>query len=207
MIVAFQTSGVFLMKVFILILMMILCSSIALADVPLTNEQIEEIEERHDIDIEDAFAEEMKQANADEIVNVASNGRTEGRLTIIEGTVYLTDTTTPVPDVPVKVYCIHNNHTNRISRPGLKTNDQGFYTAWTFNIIPRRRCSAGDEAYIVVRYQDEDWESEHLTVEQALFYDHASINAWVGAPEFSVWTVGIAVVFGAMGLAFFRSKV
>jgi hypothetical protein len=175
------------------------------SDSPLTTQQTQEIKDKYGIDTNAAYQQEVKEAGPVVMVNRGGpKVRSDPRLTIVEGTVYNNATNDPIPFIPLDVYCRHNNHNNKLSGNNFKTNSQGYYTVWTFNILPNRRCVAGDTAWIVVHTDNGNVESDHVTVVRDRFYDHASVNAWVGVPEFSVWTVGIAVVLGALGLAFFR---
>lgn len=197
------------------VVLVVLVASFVAAQAPMTQEQKDFIEENYDIEVEAEYSQELKEA-LNELKTTDGDGgkvgmggfsvKSRGRLTIIGGTVYDIVTMEPVPNVPIRIYCHHyaTNTDNLIKEK--TTNDQGFYTVWTFNILPKRRCIAGDDAWIEVDYQGQTWTSDPVTVESALFYDHATVNAFVGVPEFSTYTLGLAVIFGCLGLVLMRRR-
>lgn len=131
---------------------------------------------------------------------------TKGRLTIITGVIYDASTGDPIEDkVLVRVLCDHETSINTIDE--LYTDDDGTYWTWTLNIFDSEKCIVGDTAWVEVEYQGSTYEGEKSTVEQkADDHDIAIANAYVGVPEFSTYTLGLAVVFGCLGLVLMRRR-
>ncbi len=149
-----------------------------------------------------ALAAAETPVNSD-LITVKCNGR----LTIVEGTIYDQESNEPVGEgVDVTVYCDHDGDVNTISKSNLETNDQGFYTAWTWNILPSRRCKAGDMAWIEVDDGENSMTSDKVEVVPEMAYNHASVNAWVGVPEYTTYTMGLAIVGVSAGLIFLSKK-
>ena len=184
-------------------LMILLAILTVAADTGYPDDVKKEIQEKYGIDVDQAYEEELK--NLGEVpIEFGFNARSSGRLTIIGGTVYDTVTQDPIAEVPVTVYCEHNGNVHTLG--DKDTNNQGFYSVWTFNFLPGSRCIAGDEAWIDVEYQGQTWTSDRVTVDSEIFYDHATVNAFIGVPEFSTATLGLAVVFGCLGLVLLRKR-
>ncbi len=177
-----------IVRTYLLLITFLLAASVVAAE-----PTIDELEEQYGVIIDDEIVSSMGASQ-------------QGFMTIIKGAVYRNNDSETLPWTLLDVYCKHGADINKISRTAFRTNDEGSYITWTFNLIPSKKCEIGDEAWLIVHYEGEEWESEHVEVADGDEYDYADVNAYVGVPEFSVWTIGIAVIFGAMGLAFFRSK-
>ena len=181
----------------IMILIILLSSSFAFAVEPLLDEdQIQEIKNRFGIDLTDEVG-----AIEVEVNDIQANSK--GRLTIIEGVVTDVQTGNPVPEgTPVRIYCDHEQDRNLIS--DTETDEDGYFSAWTFNLFPSKRCSAGDEAFVKVDYQQQLWTSDPVGVSSGEFYDYAGIETAVGVPEFSTVTLALAIIGGSLGLVVLR---
>ena len=129
-----------------------------------------------------------------------------GRLAIVSGTVYNSETGEPVgAGIPVNVYCEHNGVDVQLDFGNLVTNDQGIYSAWTMNLISVE-CAAGDEAWVEVDYNEQSFTSERVTLVNSGAVDVAGVDASVGVPEFTTITLAAAVLFVGLGLVVLRKN-
>jgi hypothetical protein len=115
----------------------------------------------------------------------------------LSGRVYLEPQGTGLEDVSVKLFC----------------NDQHVYSkksgadGW-FKV--NGNCDVGDDAYLIVNYGGNTYESQHATV-NFRYRAHRSIIPSVpenpaGVPEFSSLTLTMAVCATALGLIIFRKS-
>lgn len=133
----------------------------------------------------------------------------EGGITFIEG-YFFDENGGPIKGAKVKVYCNHNGNINLISKK--TTDEEGYFRTWTANIAEKRRCAEGDEAWVVIHYNKQDFESEHKEVEETIRHDpphkgpvnYAEFD--VAVPEFSTITLAVAIIGGCLGLAFLRKR-
>jgi hypothetical protein len=151
---------------------------------------------------------EDKEFNKGDKDNQASVGvmcSIDKGITTIEGKVYNKTNDAPIKGLKVSVFCEHNNKTNVLAT--VNTDKKGIFKTMTFNILPNRKCIAGDSVWITTQYQGTDYSSDKVVVDKVTKKkNHAAINLAVGVPEFTTGALAAAVVVGSLGLAFLRKR-
>jgi hypothetical protein len=115
----------------------------------------------------------------------------------LSGRLYLEPQGTGLEDVSVKLYC---NDKHVYSK---KSGADGWFSV-------NGNCNIGDDAYLIVNYGGKTYESQHATVDFR-YKVHRIIIPSVpenpaGVPEFSTFTLAMAVCATALGLIIFRKS-
>lgn len=125
------------------------------------------------------------------------------------GGLYDSATDQPIPDQVIDVIC----DDEKMELVGvIKTDENGMFDF----TVPHESCSPGGEAWLRAEYNENECDSEHITLpEEHLggggggfvpFTAPASSNPAAGMPEFSFVTLTVTVVLAGLGLAYLRKR-